>query len=82
MMNGRTRSSVMTVAALYMGYMAYSLFQGRNDPDTTMPPAVAVLFAVLFALAAIGLVVYSVRLWKARDDNKENEQQEESDQMK
>lgn len=72
----------MAVAALYMGYMAYSLFQGRNDPDTTMPPAVAILFAVLFALAAVALIVYSVRLWKTRDESNENEQQERSDSLK
>ena len=72
MINENNRAWLMAAAAVYLLYTAYGLFQGRNDPETTMAPALAVLFAVLFSAAALALLIYAVRLWK-RGRNEENE---------
>lgn len=73
MNNRKTRSTLVGVTGGYLVYMAWQLFQGRGAPDTTMPVAVSILFAVLFALAGCGLMYYALRLWqqaqKEDDDN-------------
>ena len=54
----------MTVVAAYLIYIAWELFHDQNAPNTSMPPWVAVLFAVLFVGAAGGLLVMAWKLWK------------------
>ena len=70
MINGKTRSYLIGIVALYLLHISYELFQGRDDPNTTMTPAARILFIVFFVLAAIGLLIYAVRSWKrsGKDD--------------
>ena len=68
----KTRSGLFGVAALYLLYQAYGLFESRGDTDTTMKPTARILFISLFVLAAAALLVYAVRLWlKALRDEKQ-----------
>ena len=60
----KNRASLMVVVAAYLIYTVWQLFQGRNDPETTMSPALIYLFCALFAVAGVGLVIYAVRLWR------------------
>ena len=75
MINGKTRASLIGIAGAYLIYTAYQLFQGRNDPGSTMSPAVMILFIVLFVLAGGALIVYAVLNWmragkdSGRDDD-------------
>ncbi len=73
---GKTRASLYIVVAGYLLYQAYGLYQGRNDPDTTMSPAVMVLFIALFVLAALGLAVFAVYTWRqsAREDKERQDE--------
>lgn len=48
------------VVALFLMYTGYDLFRGRNDPETTMSPAMVIVFAVFFAAAGIALLVYAI----------------------
>ena len=82
MNNGKNRASLMGVVAAYLIYTAWELFQGRNNPDTSMAPAVAVLFAALFALAAAGLVAMAIRIWKRAETEEAEEKNEEANRLK
>ena len=72
----KTRSTLIGIVGAYLVYTAYQLFQGREDPQTTMSPAVMILFIALFVLAGAALVVYAVRLWlragKDGDDSRDD----------
>ena len=81
MNNGKNRASLLGVVAAYLVYTAWELFQGRNNPDTSMTPAVAVLFAVLFALAAGGLLFLAFRTWQ-RSDQDDTEKKEDPNSLK
>ena len=74
MINGKTRASLIGIAGAYLVYTAYQLFQGREDPQTTMSPAMMILFIALFALAGCALMVYAVRLWlrAAKDEGRDD----------
>lgn len=76
----KTRGSLLGLAAGYLLYTAYELFRDRGDPDTTMPPAVRIIFIVLFVVAAVPLLVYAVRTWKdgTRDEEQERRRDDES----
>ena len=63
-------------------YLAYGLFRDRADPNTTMTPAVRILFMVFFALAGVGLVVYALIVWKRAMEEEKNEKQDDPNQMK
>ncbi len=63
---------MLGVVAAYMLYTAYQLYQGRTDPNTTMTQTAMILFIILFVLAAIALLVYACRVWKAADREEEN----------
>lgn len=78
MNTGKTRSSLLGIVGAYLIYTAYELFQAREDTNTTMTPAVRIIFMVLFAAAGIGLLVYAVRVWK-RSAEEEEKQQESGD---
>lgn len=72
----------MAIVAAYLLHLAYQLFQGRNDPNTTMAPAVVYLFVALFALAAAGLIVYAWRLWKSAPKEEEPSREENENSLK
>ncbi|MBR4500648.1 MAG: hypothetical protein IKP22_01975 [Clostridia bacterium] len=84
-MNGeKTRSCLMGIVGGYLIYTAWQLFQGRNDPETTMTIGVMILFMVLFVIAGVGLMVYAVILWKKgmAEDKEEKQVKEEEDGLK
>ena len=74
----------MGIVGGYLIYTAWQLFQGRNDPETTMTIGVMILFMVLFVIAGVGLMVYAVILWKKgmAEDKEEKQVKEEEDGLK
>lgn len=64
MINPRSRNTMIGLVGAYLVYLGYQLFQGRNAPDTTMAPALLILFAVVFAVAGVGLMAYACLTWK------------------
>ena len=85
MNNGKTRASLLGIAGGYIAYLAFELFQKRNDAGSSMPPFVRILFIALFGICGIGLVVYAIRLWykAARDgDEEEKEPRENENSLK
>ncbi len=82
MFNGKNRAYLIGIVGAYLIYIAYQLYQGRSDPDTTMTPAVMILFIVFFVLAGAGLLVYAVRVWRTADrEQKENQKPPEDGQQ-
>ena len=85
-MNGKNRSYLLGVVGGYLLYLAYQLFRDRGMEDTTMTPAVRILFIVLFALTGIGLMVFAFRLWKTADrqekETKESKAPEDRESLK
>ena len=64
-MNGeKTRSCLMGIVGGYLIYTAWQLYQGRNDPETTMTIGIMILFMALFIAAGVALMAYAVVLWK------------------
>lgn len=67
-------------------YLAYQLFEGRNDPESNMPKAVNIGFVIFFIIAGIGLLVYAYRIWKIADqderEGKEEKKPEDPNAMK
>ena len=60
----KTRSSLLGIVAGYLLYLAYQLFQGRDEPDTAMTPFARYAFIALFVIAGIALIAYAWREWK------------------
>ena len=84
-MNGeKTRSCLMGIVGGYLVYTAWQLFQGRNDPETTMTIGMMILFMALFVVAGVGLMVYAVILWKKgmAEEKEEKKTHEEEDGLK
>ena len=73
MNNGKNRASLLGVVGVYLLYLSYELFQGRNDPNTTMTPIAGILFIALFVISAAGILIYAVRVWRdsKRDDDRQ-----------
>ena len=69
-MNGKTRSSLLGLAGIYLIYLAYELFSDRDKTDTTMTGPARIVFITLFSLAGLALAVYAVLLWRraGKDD--------------
>ena len=80
MNQGKTRASMFGVIGAYLLYTAYQFFKGRNDPDTTMTPAAAVLFIAFFVISAVAVGAYALRLWKR--GKKEDEEKQDEDGVK
>ena len=82
----RNRAGLLGIAGAYLLYLAWQLFQGRNNPDSSMPRAVLGLFIGIFGIAACALFVMSWKLWqKAADKEKEEREEtskEDSDSLK
>lgn len=84
-MNGeKTRSCLMGIVGGYLVYTAWQLYQGRNDPETTMTAGMMILFVALFVIAGVGLMAYAVILWKRgmAEDKEEKQTKEEEDSLK
>ena len=74
---------LLGIGAVYLLYIAYKLFEGRNDPNTTMTLPVMILFIVLFVIAAGFLAVYAYRVWKkSKQEEEEQPSQEDGDSLK
>jgi branched-subunit amino acid ABC-type transport system permease component len=84
MNSGKTRSSLFAVVGAYLLYIVWELYQGWNDPNTTMPHAVMALFIVLFAVIACVLLVYAWRVWKnaAKEEEEEKKKQQDESSFK
>ena len=74
----------MAVVAAYLIYTAWELFQGRNTPDASMAPWVAILFAALFACAAVGLLIMAWKLWQksGEEEKEEKARKDEENSLK
>ena len=84
MNSGKTRSSLIGVVGGYLIYLAWQLYQGRNNPETTMTLAVMILFIVLFTLIGAALIVYACVLWKRamKEDEEEQKWEENENTLK
>ena len=82
----KNRSYLMGVVGGYLLYMAWQLFDNRNNPDSTMAPWVCIMFAVLFVIIGVGLMIYAFRIWKIADreerEGKTEEKPENPDGLK
>jgi len=79
MNSGKTRSSLFAVVGAYLLYIVWELYQGWNDPNTTMSHTVMVLFMVIFVVAAGFLFFFAVKLWKNADRDEAEKKQAEDD---
>ena len=79
MNSGKTRSSLFAVVGAYLLYIVWQLFEGWNDPDTTMSHAVMVLFMALFVIAAVFLFIFAFKLWKNADREEAEQKRAEDD---
>ena len=76
MWNRKTSGSICGFAALYMWYIAYQLYPGR-EADTTMSPLAAWFFIVFFAVAGLVLAVIAIRQYRtaaAEEKHKEDDE--------
>ena len=71
MNNKQNRSYLYGVVGGYLLYLAYELFAAREDPNTTMTPAVRWLFVGLFIVAGVFLLIWAPRLWIAARKEKD-----------
>ena len=74
MNNKQARSSLYAIAAAYLLYLAYGLFQARYETATSMTPFMRWLFIILFAAVAVALGIFAVRLWRQGEKEKQTEQ--------
>ena len=82
MNSGKTRSSLIGIVGCYLIYTAYQLYQGRNDPESTMPLAVMILFIVLFVGAGLALIVLAWRIWRRGEQEEEQRPKENENSLK
>lgn len=82
MNNGKNRASLMGVVALYLLYLSYQLFEARGDTNTTMTPAVRIMFIALFVIASVALLIYAVRLWRHSKEDDDQPQQDDKNSLK
>lgn len=79
----KTRSSLLGIVAGYLLYLAYQLFQGRDDADTTMTPFARYAFIALFVIAGVSLIAYAWREWKrSGKEEKKTPSDEEDNSLK
>ena len=78
--NGKSRAGLLAVAAGYLLYLSWQLFDHRGDTKTTMTPFMRYLFIALFVIAAAGIGVYAFRVWK--DAGKEEKQKHDDEAIK
>lgn len=82
--NGKTRSTLLGIVGAYLCYIAYQLFEGRGETDTTMTPAARYVFIALFVIAGAAIMVYSVIVWKRslREDEEQMKRKDDEDSLK
>lgn len=80
MKQDKTRASLMAIVSAYMFYLAYQLFQGRDEADGAMSPAARIAFIVLFVAAGVAVGVYAWNIWKQSKKPKEEEPPPRDDQ--
>ena len=72
--NPATHATLLALVGGYVVYLAYQMLQSRTDVEGDISPTLAILIAVFFALAGIGVIVYAVRMWlKDRRDKAEEQ---------
>lgn len=72
----KARPILMGGAAIYLIYIAYSLFKERTDVESSMPVWLIYVFSAVFALAAVAVALYALKLWKI--EKKKDEEYERS----
>ncbi len=82
MNNTKNRSALMGLVGAYLIYLAWQLFEGRADADTTMSPGLLIFFIAFFVLAGGAVIVYAVRLWKRSGGEDKEEDREDGDGLK
>ena len=60
----KTRSTLFGVIAAYFLYLCYGLFRSSTNEAEPMTPMIRWLFLILFAVAAVWLGLYALRIWK------------------
>ena len=78
MNNKKSRAGLLAVAAGYLLYLSWQLFEHRGDTDTTMTPFMRYLFISFFVIAAAGIGVYAFLVWKAGGKEEERKQDDEA----
>ena len=78
MNNKKSRAGLLAVAAGYLLYLSWQLFEHRGDTDTTMTPFMRWLFISFFVIAAAGIGAYAFRVWKAGGKEEERKQDDEA----
>ena len=78
MNNGKSRAGLLAVAAGYLLYLSWQLFEHRGDTETTMTPFMRYLFIAFFVIAAAGVGVYAFRVWKAGAKEEKQKQDDEA----
>ena len=78
MNNGKSRAGLLAVAAGYLLYLSWELFDHRGDTETTMTPFMRWLFIGLFVAAAAGIGVYAFHVWKAGGKEEERKRDDEA----
>ena len=74
-MNKRgARSGLYGIVAAFLLFTAYDLFKARNDTETTMTPAIRIVFIIFFAIAGIALICYAAWYWKHHELEKKDDE--------
>ena len=63
----KNRSYLMGVVGGYLLYLAWQLFDDRNNPDSTMAVWLNITFAAFFVIVGIGLMIFAFRIWRIAD---------------
>ena len=82
--NGKVRSTLLGVVGAYLCYIAYQLFEGRAETDTSMTPAARYVFIALFVIAGAAIMVYAVVIWKRglKEDEEQTKRKDDEESMK
>lgn len=82
--NINTKSIIYYLVAAYIGYMAFGILNNRIKGDDTMSWPVAIIFTVVLASGALGVIVYATKLMKKEksqtEDNIECVEEKDSDE--
>lgn len=65
----RTRAvnaaTLRAVVAVYIAYLGWSIIRGVRDGGTTMSPALGWALGIAFIAAAVAVLVYTWKRWRA-----------------
>ena len=79
MKNRGTRSGIYALVAAFLLFTAYDLFTARNDTETTMTPAVRIIFIAFFTVAGLALIVFAWKTWKQDEKDEEDDKENDKD---